>query len=204
MQRVRDGPVLYPQRQVGAVDLQGPLKAVQHGLRVFPYGNVTFQLVGVELFLNTAGPSESHTCPGVKPEETYGSSFELSDGTWCKMQQNKPPILIFYLPICHSIPTHSGPLNSLRIFSKNKLYMSLKNPIERVGNFLSFAPWAKFNNFCNCLHLHHILSLTNCLFSLINIWNQIKSLNEKVQRVQNKMIYLDDLYYRWLSFLGKS
>lgn len=55
VQRVRDSAVLDPQRQVGAVDLQRPLEAVEHRLRVFPYGHVALQLVGVELLLDAAG-----------------------------------------------------------------------------------------------------------------------------------------------------
>lgn len=55
MQCIRHGTILDPQRQVGAVHLQGPLKAVKYCLGVFPYRNVTFQLIGVELFLDTTG-----------------------------------------------------------------------------------------------------------------------------------------------------
>lgn len=57
MQRVRYGSILDPQGQVGAVDFQGPLEAVKHGLGVLPYGHVAFQLVGIELFLNATGSS---------------------------------------------------------------------------------------------------------------------------------------------------
>lgn len=57
VQRVGDGAVLDPEREVGAVDLQRPLEAVQHRLRVLPYGEIALQLVGVELLLDAAGSS---------------------------------------------------------------------------------------------------------------------------------------------------
>lgn len=34
---------------------------------MFPDGSITLQLIGVQLVLNSAGPGQSHACPGIKP-----------------------------------------------------------------------------------------------------------------------------------------
>lgn len=95
MQSIGNGAILYPEREVGAIDLKGSFEATQHWAGVLPDEAVALQFVGVQLILNAAGPGQSHPCPRVKPEREHtatvplcarkdpaGPSIEVPQGTW--------------------------------------------------------------------------------------------------------------------------
>lgn len=67
MQGIGNGAIFYPEREIGAVDLQGSFKAVEDGSRVLPNGAIALQFIGVQLVLNSTCSSQRHASPRIKP-----------------------------------------------------------------------------------------------------------------------------------------